>query len=201
MSHNPESEHPKVDPSTSEASAESASHFASGDELEQAIESTAAAREQARPDDELSAAKADLDQAERRVLMAQAELENFRKRMRREMEDERRFASLPLIKDLLGVVDNLQRAIEAAEQSETGGGLLEGVKMVAGQMESILAKHNCQVIDPLGEEFDPNRHEAISQQPSDEHDPGKVSLVYSRGYLLHDRVVRPAQVIVSTGHA
>lgn len=171
-------------------------------DLEQAIEAAAEAQQATdigTADDDFEKLKSDLDQAERRMLMAQAELENFRKRMRREMDEERRFASLPLIRDLLGVMDNLRRAIEAADKNEGSAGLLEGVKMVASQMETVLDKHHCKPIEALGKEFDPNLHEAISQQPSDEHEAGKVSLVYSQGFTLHDRVIRPAQVIVSTG--
>lgn len=147
---------------------------------------------------EVAKLRADLEDASDRVLRAQAELDNFRKRARRELEDERRYAAMPLLRDLLPVLDDIYRAIDAAEKSEQGAGLLDGVRLVAQHLESALAKHDCKRIAALGEPFDPAYHEAISQQPSAEHPPGTVTLVASEGYLLHDRVVRPAQVIVST---
>ncbi len=139
----------------------------------------------------------ELKEAQDHVLRSQAELENFRKRVRREMEEERKFAALPLASDLLEVIDNLQRAIEAAENSQTGSGLLEGVKMVAAQMTSVLEKHHCKRIVADGVAFDPNLHQAIAQEPTNEVESGMVTKVAQAGYQLHQRVVRPSQVIVS----
>jgi molecular chaperone GrpE len=147
---------------------------------------------------EIGKLRTDLEDASDRVLRAQAELENYRKRARRELEDERRYAALPLLGDLLSVLDDLYRAIDAAEKSPQSAGLLDGIKLVAQRLESILSKHDCKRIDALGQPFDPAFHEAISQQPSADHPPGTVVLVAQEGYLLYDRVVRPAQVIVST---
>lgn len=141
--------------------------------------------------------RADAEQWQQRALRAQAELENYRKRVLREMQDERRYASLPLMRDLLSVVDNLARAIESAERHENATGLLEGVKMVAEQLTGVLQRHHCQPISAAGAPFDPHLHEAIAQHPSDEHEPGHVTLVTQVGYQLHDRVVRPSQVIVA----
>ncbi len=142
-----------------------------------------------------------LAEANDRVLRTQAELENYRRRARREMEDQARYAAMPLLRDLMPVLDNMQRAIEAAEKAEETGTLLDGFKMVKQQLETILQQHQCTVIDAHGKPFDPNLHEAISQQPSDEHPPGTVMLVAQTGYQLRDRVVRPSQVIVSTAAA
>lgn len=148
--------------------------------------------------EELDRIRGELAEAQDRTLRVQAELENYRRRARREMEDERRYASLPLIRDLLPVVDNIQRAIQAAEKSSEAGVLLSGIKMVAQSLEATLARHDCQRIDALHQPFDPAFHEAISQQPSAEYPEHTVILVAQDGYVLHDRVVRPAQVIVST---
>ncbi|MEX0712534.1 MAG: nucleotide exchange factor GrpE [Pirellulales bacterium] len=148
----------------------------------------------AEPSDRL---RQELQQANERALRNLAELENFRKRSRREMEDERRYANLPLLRDLLGVVDNVGRAIEAAEKTAEAASLLEGFKMVAQQLASVLSRYQCQRIDALGQPFDPNRHEAISQRADAEHPPNTVVDVVEDGYQLHDRVVRPAKVIVS----
>jgi len=139
----------------------------------------------------------ELRQAQDRVLRSQAELENFRRRVRRDSEEERRFSTQPLLTDLLPVVDNLQRAVEAAERSEGSAGLLEGVRIVVAQLDAVLEKHHCPRIHAVGRPFDPTRHEAILEQPSREHPPGTVLRVAQAGYQLHDRVIRPSQVIVS----
>ena len=140
---------------------------------------------------------ADLADANARAMRSQAELENFRKRMRREMEDTQRYAAMPILRELLPVVDDMQRAIAAAEQSEDKAGLLAGVKMVEARLRAALSQHGCQQIEAEGAEFDPAKHEAILMQPSTEHEPGKVMQVTQQGYQLHDRVIRPAQVIVA----
>jgi molecular chaperone GrpE len=139
--------------------------------------------------------------AEGRALRAQAELENFRQRAKRELDDSLKFANQSLLADLLPVIDNVYRAISAASKDVGSDSLLEGVLMVAQQLLDTLRKHHCIRIEAIGEVFDPNRHEAIQQMPSDEIEAGNVLQVVQEGYLLHDRVVRPAQVIVSTGAA
>ncbi|HEX5104955.1 MAG TPA: nucleotide exchange factor GrpE [Pirellulaceae bacterium] len=154
--------------------------------------------------------EAQLREETQRALRAQAELENYRKRVQREVSDERRYAALPLVRDLLPAIDNLQRAIDAtptrsvsedASKStvESNAVLLEGVKMVVAQLETVLKQHHCQPIEAAGQPFDPNQHEAIAQEPSSEYPAGTVTRAVQAGYKLHDRVVRPAQVFVSTG--
>jgi molecular chaperone GrpE len=161
---------------------------------------------------------ADLQQqvreADDRALRSHAELENYRKRAQRELADERRYAVAPLVRDLLPVVDNLERAIEAANMqiqkvSDGKAGLtttdlshlLDGVKMVATHLESVLKQHQAVRIDTVGTPFDPNFHQALAQEPSDEHPAGTITRAAQSGYKLHDRVIRPAQVFVSTGPA
>ena len=140
----------------------------------------------------------ELQEAKDRALRLHAELENYRKRAAREMQEERRYANLPLMRELLPVLDNMDRAIEAAEKTHDTAGLLEGVKMVAQQLVEVLQRHNCVRIQALNEPFDPHLHDAISQQASDEHPAGTVVLETQTGFQLHQRVVRPSQVIVST---
>lgn len=149
-------------------------------------------------ENELDKLRTDLNEAGDRLLRSQAELENYRKRARRELEDSLKYATMPLLRDLLPVIDNIGRAIAAAEKSTEKSSLLEGVKMVAQSFEAVLARHECKRIDALGKPFDPTFHEAISQQPSADHPPQTVMLVAQEGFVLHDRVVRPAQVIVSS---
>ena len=151
------------------------------------------------PLEELESLRDKLAESQDKLLRTQAELENYRKRSRRELEDERRFAEIHLVRDLLPIVDNLSRAIEAAEKNADAGKLLEGFKMMQKQFEQVFAQHHCKLItaEVVGEPFDPNRHEAILQQPSEEHEDHTVLGVTRPGLELHERIVRPAQVIVS----
>jgi molecular chaperone GrpE len=142
--------------------------------------------------------RAELDRCKDQSLRCQAELENYRKRAAREMDEHRRYANIGLIRELLPVLDNIQRAIEAAEKSTDGSGLLDGVKLVAQQLQGVLEQHHCVKIEALGAAFDPHLHHAILQQPSAEHPANTIIIVTQDGYKLHDRVVRPSQVIVST---
>lgn len=143
-----------------------------------------------------------IQEAERKVLLAHAELENFRKRMQREADQQLKYSNLPLLRDLLDVVDNLNRAADAARTDTSNtGALLSGVEMVGNLLQSILAKYGCKPVTAVGSEFDPNVHEAIAQMPSAEHTAGLVAQEVAVGYVLHDRVVRPSSVIVSTGPA
>ena len=152
-------------------------------------------------DEEMERLRETAEQADKRVLMAQAEAENFRKRMRRDYEEQLKYAALPLVTDLLEVRDNLIRALEASASSSDASGLREGVAIVAKQLDDTLAKYGVCEIPADGELFDPNYHEAISQMPSDEHADGTVAHVAVTGFQMHDRVVRPSQVVVSSGSA
>lgn len=148
--------------------------------------------------DDVEQARRDLDEARDRLLRAQAELDNYRKRARKELEEERRYANLPLLSDLLPVLDNVGRAIQAAEKTPDVATLVEGVKMVAQQLEGVFNRNHCHRIEALHKPFDPHLHQAILQQPSAEYPSGTVLHVAQDGYQVHDRVLRPAQVIVST---
>ncbi len=138
-----------------------------------------------------------LKDAEERVLRAQAEIENVRKRGRREYEDLLRYGEMNLLRDILPVLDNIERAIEASESTTDVETLREGFRMTASQIEKLLESHGCETIKTENEVFDPAVHEAISQQPGNGATPGTIIGVTSRGYVLRDRVVRPAQVIVA----
>ena len=170
------------------------------DSADEALLDATVSQTQETRDEEMERLRHTAAEADKRVLQAQAEAENFRKRMRRDFEDQVKYASTDLIVDLLQVRDNLNRAIEAAQGGEQGSGLREGVAMVAKQMDDVFGKHGVVEIPADGEVFDPNVHEAISQMPS-EVDSGKVAHVAVSGFRLHDRVVRPSQVVVSTGQA
>lgn len=149
--------------------------------------------------DEIEQLRAELEEAKDRALRVGAELDNFRKRAARQMEEERRYANIHLMRDLLPAIDNIDRAIEAAEKSDDAAGLLEGFRMVGQMLGDTLKRYYCQPIDPLHDPFDPAWHQAISQMPSEEYEANTVIVVTQTGFQLHDRVVRPAQVIVSSG--
>jgi molecular chaperone GrpE len=142
---------------------------------------------------------AELAAANDRALRLQAEMQNLRNRTSREIAEERRYAALPVLRDLLPVVDNIDRAIEAAEKDGKADNLLEGFRLVRQQLMTTLAQHHCERIAAERQPFDPNFHQAILQQPSVDVPAGQVTMVTQAGYKLHDRVVRPAQVIVSSG--
>jgi len=147
----------------------------------------------------------EVEQSRQRVLMAQAELENFRKRTRKDYEEQLRYAAMPLVEDILQVRDNLVRAIEAAasagDTADAIDGLKSGVELVTKQLDDVLAKHGVKPIPAVGEIFDPNFHQAIAQTPSDQHQEGTVAIEATAGFQMHQRVVRPSQVVVSTGSA
>ncbi len=143
-----------------------------------------------------------LASAQQEVLRIRAEMENQRKRMQRDADIQLKFANVPLVRDLLDVIDNLNRAVDSAKSDEaTIKSLLDGVQMVSQQFTTVLGKHGCKPINAVGSDFDPNFHQAIAQMPSAEHAAGKVAMEVAVGYILHDRVIRPATVMVSTGPA
>lgn len=148
-------------------------------------------------DDSTAQLREELEAAKDRELRCRAELDNYRKRVTRDLEEQRRYANLPLLRDLLPVLDNIDRAIQAAEQNADAAALLDGFKMLQQQVEDVLKSHKCLRIEALHTPFDPNVHHAVMQQPSDEHPANTVLTVTQNGYQLHDRVVRPSQVIVS----
>jgi molecular chaperone GrpE len=155
--------------------------------------------------EDLDSLRAKLQEAEQKrdeyLYLAQrtrADFENYQKRMKRDQAEERRYAQLPLAADLLPALDNLERATSAAEQAGEKGPLVQGVTMVHTQLLDILRRHGITPIEAKDKPFDPNLHQAVLQQPSKEHPPMTVLQVLEPGYLIHDRVLRPARVVVST---
>lgn len=126
----------------------------------------------------------------------QAEFENYQKRQARELQQEKRYAQEPLARDLLQPIDNLERAVQAASP-EANSPLAQGVAMVLQQILEVLKRHGVKPVEALHQPFDANHHQAVNQVPTDEHPPMTVVQVHQGGYMLHDRVLRPASVGVS----
>src|SRR5262245_4721000 len=134
-----------------------------------------------------------LDLAQR----TKADFENYQKRILRDLQEEKRFALTPLARDLLPALDNLDRALEAAKKAGDNGPLTQGVAMVQTQLLDLLKRNGIARIDAQGQPFDPNRHQAVMQQPTAEYPPNTVVQTLEQGFMIHDRVLRPARVVVA----
>lgn len=132
-----------------------------------------------------------------RLLRQAAELENFKKRTLRDREESVRFANEALVKDLLPIIDNLERAVAHAQGGGNGKPLVEGVEMVLKGLLDVLNKYGVTPIEAVGQAFDPVKHEAMAQVESVEHQPNTVIQEYHKGYLFNGRLLRPALVTVA----
>ncbi|WP_242355188.1 nucleotide exchange factor GrpE [Anaeromyxobacter sp. SG64] len=129
-----------------------------------------------------------------KLLRAAADLENYKKRAARERDEVQRFGIERVVKDVLPVLDGLDRALAAATEDDA---LAKGVRLVRTSFEQALARHGVSAFSAMGERFDPAVHEALLQVPTDASPPGTVVLEHARGFKLHDRLVRPAMVGVA----
>ena len=160
--------------------------------LEEAVEPGA-------PEQEVDRLRAQVTESSDRLLRMQADFENFRKRATKERIEAAQFGPQNLVKDLLSVVDNLERAIGHAQQSEGGDleSLLQGVELVHRELLGVLANHHVNEIEALHKTFNPALHEAMAQVPETTVEPNTVIDVLQKGYQLRDRLVRPARVVVA----
>ena len=131
------------------------------------------------------------------MLRMQAETDNTRKRLTRELERSRRLALERVLKDLLQVRDSLERGLQIDPESVTVDSLIEGQQLTLKMLDKVMQDHHLEEIDPAGEPFDPELHEAMTVMPSPEHEENTVLEVLQKGYRLHDRLIRPAMVVVS----
>ena len=138
-----------------------------------------------------------LSEAQERVLRTAADAENFKKRLQREKEEQTRYANESLMRELLPVIDNLERALEHSEAGADQGGLLEGLNMTLKGLLDTLTRFGCTPVEAAGKPFDPNFHEAVSQEESADHEPNTVLRELQKGYILKERLLRPAMVLVS----
>ena len=131
------------------------------------------------------------------LLRTVAESENIRRRASRDVENAHKYANEKLIEDLLPVIDSLEKALELPDQSDEAKAVLEGIEISLRIFRETLERAGIAIVDPLGEPFDPSRHEALAMVPNKEVEPNSVIEVVQKGYLLNERVVRAARVIVS----
>lgn len=150
---------------------------------------------------ELEKAQAEAAEMKSRYLRSVADMENFRKRIAREKQDIIRSAASGVVESLLPVLDNMKLGLQAAENHPEAKDVSFGFKMVDDQLKKILSDQGLEELIPDGEVFDPNLHECISHQPSDEIEEDKVIQTVRAGYRLNERLIRAANVIVSSGPA
>jgi molecular chaperone GrpE len=177
------------------------------DELKEAAEASAEeaqAREQSAEQGEASefdALKAQVQELQEQMLRSQAEMQNVRRRAEMDVEKAHKFALEKFVKELLPVADSLEKAVESTEGQGNSGDLVasirQGVEMTLSLLESSLKKFNVEPLNPIGEPFDPQQHEAMSMVPAPKAEPNSVVAVVQKGYLLNGRVVRPAMVMVA----
>lgn len=154
---------------------------------------------------EVEALRQELDETKQAMLRALAEAENVRRRAQRDVSDARQYAVTSFARELLTVADNFKRALHTVDGTDTGGlpepvqGLLDGVRMTERELNAVFERHGIRVIDPTGERFDPNRHQAMFEIENAEVASGTVLQVVQPGAMIGERVLRPAMVGVSKG--
>ncbi|MHA7927530.1 MAG: nucleotide exchange factor GrpE [Marinobacter sp.] len=150
---------------------------------------------------EVEALKAQVQEFQEQMLRSQAEMQNVRRRAEIDVEKAHKFALEKFVKELLPVADSLEKAVESTEghedSAEAVASIREGVEMTLSLFMSSLKKFNVEQINPVGEPFDPQHHEAMSMVPAPDAEPNSVVAVVQKGYLLNGRVVRPAMVVVA----
>lgn len=145
----------------------------------------------------VEAAQAEVAKMREAMLRMQAETENTRKRLTRELDRSRKMALERVMKDLLQVRDTLERGLDIDPEAATVEALAEGQTLTLKMLDKVLQDHHLEVVDPAGEPFDPEQHEAMTVLPSAEHEENTVMEVIQKGFRLHDRLIRPARVVVS----
>jgi molecular chaperone GrpE len=145
----------------------------------------------------LARAEEELAKHREAMLRMQAEMDNLRKRLMRDLERSRKLALETIMKDLLQVWDSLERGLGVTDETLTVESLVEGQKMTLKMFEKVMQDHNLELIDPLGQPFNPDFHEAVTVLPAADVEENTVIEVLQKGFRLHERLIRPAMVIVS----
>jgi molecular chaperone GrpE len=143
----------------------------------------------------------EIKQLKDRLLRSAAEMDNTRKRLERERAESVCYANESIIRDLLPIVDNLERAVEHAQKEADAQSLVDGVTITLKSFQDTLARYGCGSFEALGKPFDPNYHEAVMQEETDEYPQSAVLRELQKGYTLHSRLLRPAMVVVSKASA
>lgn len=149
--------------------------------------------------DELQAALEEAEAQRNQYLRTAAELENVRRRAQRDVENAHRYGMERFARELLGVKDSLELGLQTAQESPAGAVAVDGFQATLKQLSQCVEKFGVEEVDPIGQPFDPEFHEAMAMQPSENHEAGTVMTVIQKGYRLHDRLLRPARVIVAQG--
>jgi molecular chaperone GrpE len=149
------------------------------------------------PEEKLEQAQAEAAEAHDRFLRASAELENYKKRTQKEMAEFKRFANASLVKEILGVVDNLERAVESSNGTNDKEQLAQGLDLTLKELLKIFKTFHVTPVESLGEKFDPRYHQAMMQEETTDHPGNVVIKELQKGYMIHDRLLRPAMVVVS----
>ncbi|HEX4666540.1 MAG TPA: nucleotide exchange factor GrpE [Chthoniobacterales bacterium] len=152
-------------------------------------------------DDPTAGLQADLDRFRDLALRSQADFDNFKKRAAREKEEAIKYANSSLLERLVAIVDNFELGLTAARSEGEKSPIYSGMSMVLKQLSDFLAENGLQPIDAEGQKFDPNLHEAIAHEPSENVPEGNVVRQMRRGYKMKDRLLRPSAVVVSSGPA
>ncbi|MGK0248468.1 MAG: molecular chaperone GrpE [Oleispira sp.] len=148
---------------------------------------------------ELAAAQAEVSELKDQMLRVQADAQNIRRRAETDVEKAHKFGQEKFSRELLSVLDNLERALAASPEDEATKSLRDGIEMTLQGFTSTLSKFNVEVIDPQGETFNPEYHQAMAMQENADFPPNTVMAVMQKGYSLHGRLLRPAMVMVSKG--
>jgi molecular chaperone GrpE len=161
----------------------------------------AAGREESEAEDPMAGLQADLDRFRDLALRSQADFENYKKRCAREKEEAIKYANNSLLQRLVAIIDNFELGLAAAKEQGEQSPIYSGMVLVQKQLNDLLSENGLQPVEAEGKPFDPNLHEAIAHEPSDEVPEETVLRQVRRGYRIKDRLLRPANVVVSSGSA
>ncbi len=167
------------------------------EQVEGDVEVEEAVEEEQGLEDELEQARAEASDLRDKLLRMAAESENYKKRMERDRGLALKYAEEGILKELLPSIDNLERAIEQGRKTENAGDLLEGVEMTLKGLLTSLDKFEVKALESIGQPFDPNVHEALAMEATDEMEPNNVLREFEKGYTFKEKLIRPAKVVVS----
>ncbi|MFK0523613.1 nucleotide exchange factor GrpE [Paenibacillus illinoisensis] len=148
--------------------------------------------------DELARLKTEVEETQQRFVRAQADFDNFRRRTQKEKEELAKYASMKLVTELVPVIDNFERAMATVPEGTESESFSKGIQMIFRQLETVLNNEGLTAMDTVGQQFNPEFHQAIMQVETDEYEEGTVVEEVQKGYMLKDKVLRPAMVKVSS---